>query len=47
MSEDHLNRYVDEFCHRHNTAALGTMGRIDTTLEGTIGRRLTYKELIA
>jgi transposase-like protein len=47
MSEDHLNRYVDEFCHRHNTAVLGTMGRIDTTLEGTIGRRLTYKELIA
>lgn len=46
MSFKHLQRYVDEFCFRHNTAKLGTMEFIEETFDNMIRRRLTYRRLI-
>ena len=46
MSAKHLNRYVNEFSFRHNTARIGTMPFIEMTATRMIGKRLTYKELI-
>ena len=46
MSAKHLDRYVNEFSFRHNTARAGTMSFIDQTLTRSIGKRLTYKGLI-
>jgi len=46
MSAKHLHRYVDEFSFRHNTAKAGTMPFIDMTLSRSVGKRLTYKDLI-
>lgn len=46
MSEEHLHRYVNEFSYRHttkNTDMTDCMGR---TIDGMIGRKLSYKELI-
>lgn len=47
MSRKHLQRYVDEFSNRNNTSRLGTMDCISQTVTGMLGRRLSYKELIA
>jgi transposase-like protein len=46
MSAKHLNRYVNEFSFRHNTAQIGTMDFIGMTIERMNNKRLTYKELI-
>lgn len=46
MSSKHLNRYVNEFSFRHNTANLGTMAFIDMTINRMSHSRLTYKDLI-
>lgn len=45
MSAKHLDRYVNEFAFRHNTAQVGTMGFIEQTASRMIGKRLTYKGL--
>jgi transposase-like protein len=45
MSPKHLNRYVNEFSFRHNTAKVGTMDFMDKTIEKMINCRITYKEL--
>jgi hypothetical protein len=48
-SEKHLSRYVDEFTFRLNDGNVGrhTISRLDSFVEATAGRRITYKELIA
>ena len=46
MSAKHLDRYVNEFSFRHNTAKAGTMQFIEMTASRMIGKRLTYKGLI-
>ena len=46
MSAKHLDRYVNEFAFRHNTAHAGTMSFIEMTASRMIGKRLTYKGLI-
>ncbi len=47
MSFDHLHRYVNEFSYRHTTRREDMMDCILETIDGMIGRRLTYRELIA
>ncbi len=46
MSAKHLHRYVNEFSFRHNTRNTGTLHFIDATISKSVGKRLTYKELI-
>jgi transposase-like protein len=47
-SDKHLHRYVDEFTFRLNegNVARHTLQRLESFVEGTAGRRLTYKDLI-
>lgn len=45
MSPKHLNRYINEFSNRHNTADFSTMEFIESTVDRMAGRRITYKEL--
>jgi transposase-like protein len=46
MSHKHLHHYVNEFSFRHNTANIGTIDFIDSTVTRINNRCLTYKELI-
>jgi hypothetical protein len=47
-SPKHLNRYVQEFTFRLNAGNVNrsTLDRLDSFVAGTIGKRLTYKDLI-
>lgn len=47
-SAKHLGRYVDEFAFRLNdgNVKVPTLARLDALVDGTIGKRLTYKALI-
>ena len=47
-SAKHLGRYVDEFAFRLNdgNVRVPTLQRLDSLVDGTIGKRLTYKGLI-
>ena len=47
-SEKHLHRYVDEFTFRLNEGKVErhTLRRLESFVDGTAGRRLTYKDLI-
>lgn len=47
-SPKHLNRYVDEFSFRLNEGNVKnhTLTRLDSFVDGTTGKRLTYKALI-
>lgn len=47
MSKKHLQRYVDEFSTRLNAAKEDSVDCLSQTVDGMIGRRLTYKELTA
>jgi transposase-like protein len=48
VSEKHLGRYVDEFTFRLNegNVARHTLRRLESFVDGTAGKRLTYKALI-
>jgi transposase-like protein len=48
-SDKHLSRYVDEFTFRLNdgNVARHTMKRLDSLVDATVGRRITYAELTA
>jgi hypothetical protein len=48
-SKKHLFRYVDEFTWRLNegNVANHTTRRLDSFVDATVGKRLTYKRLIA
>lgn len=48
VSEKHLGRYVDEFTFRLNDGNVKThtLTRLDSFIDATVGRRITYKELI-
>ena len=47
MSEKHLNRYVTEFAGRHNSRPLDTVDQMSQMVQGTEGKRLKYRDLIA
>lgn len=48
-SAKHLDRYVDEFTFRLNDGNVGrhTLARLDSFVDATVGRRLTYRQLTA
>jgi len=48
-SVKHLHRYVDEFTFRLNDGNVKrhTMNRLGSFVDATVGRRITYKELVA
>ena len=47
MSAKHLHRYVNEFSSRHSSARVDMIICMEQTIDGMIGRKLAYKELIA
>ena len=47
ISWKHLHRYVNEFTSRHNSGQGNGFRTIGRVLAGMVGRRLTYKRLIA
>jgi len=47
MSIAHLNRYVNEFCFRHNTADLSNFEILSRVFYNSNGKQMTYKELTA
>jgi hypothetical protein len=48
VSEKHLGRYLNEFTFRLNEGNVKqhTLQRLDSFVDGTAGKRLTYKDLI-
>lgn len=42
MSAKHLDRYVAEFCGRHNRRPLDTEDMMAASVRGMVGRQLTY-----
>ena len=47
MSSKHLQRYVNEFCGKHNARNLDTIDQMAGMVAGMSGKRLPYKQLIA
>ena len=47
FSPKHLQRYINEFCWRHNHRDLDTLDMMGITVSSMVGKRLTYKHLIA
>ena len=46
MSEKHLHRYVTEFEGRHNSRPMDTIDQMRTIVQGCVGKRLRYQDLI-
>ena len=47
MSEKHMNRYVQEFAHRHNIRDADTADQMSGVFANMVGKRLTYSELVS
>ena len=47
MSAKHLQRYVDEFAGRHGIRQHDTLDQMQSVVAGMVGKRLTYKQLVA
>ena len=47
MSAKHLHRYVNEFAYRQGAGQANGLQAIGRTIDGMVGRRLRYKELIS
>ena len=47
MSTKHLHRYVTEFEGRHNSRLMDTIDQMRTIVQGCVGKRLRYADLIA
>ena len=47
MSPEHLDRYVTEFSGRHNDRERNTEEQMVRMVEGMVGKRLRYRDLIA
>ena len=47
MSPKHVVRYAIEFAGRHNDRPLDTKEQMTLLAKGMVGRRLTYRDLIA
>ena len=45
MSEQHLQRYVNEFVRRFNEKDVPMADRLAFAIESTVGTRLTYAQL--
>lgn len=47
MSKKHLQRYVNQFCAKHNLRNMDTMHQMEYMVAGMVGKRLMYKDLTA
>ena len=47
MSPKHLDRYARGFAGKHNCRKMDTLARMAHVARGMVGRRLTYRQLIA
>ena len=47
MSAKHLNRYVTEFSGRHNDRSADTTDQMVHMVQGMVGKRLRYRDLVA
>ena len=47
ISEKHLQDYVDEFAGRHGVRELDTLDQMEAVAVMMVGKRLSYRDLIA
>ena len=47
ISPKHLQRYVNDFAAKHGIRSLDTIEQMSHTAAALVGKRLTYKALIA
>ena len=46
LSKKHLNRYVTQFAGKYNLRNLDTIDQMGAVVQGMVGKRLRYKDLI-